>query len=512
MDTVLQHLHPPGWGCFCVIPTCESPVIELQDPFPELQHWTVFGLGWTGVAAANLAVHLGKTVTATDTRSPEALQQSLDNLKEKQGIALRPEVHIQHGPHHHHNADAVILTQSVKFHEAPAQDALRDQIPVVPEVEFAAKAVEGLPVDLISFGGTDGKTTTVKLAAHIASAQRRTWVGGNSWTPLSAVALQIQRELTQQPLPEHQRGVLVAEISAFQLPPWHKMAPFSASITNIAEDHVEEFFQGDLQAYINAKRALTDQQTADQVAVLNVDDPIVRTWEPALRERNVTVLRTSLASRAVHNVDCAAYRHNGELRLRWKGTDEGVIPLKDLPILGDHNAENTLTALGGLAPLGLDLAAVKDSIQSFRPPHHRLEFVASHAGVEYFDDSKATNTHAAMAGLSAFGHRPLVAIVGGVDKGLDLTAWVEMLRARTRAVVVIGELRTRLIQDYGHLLNHQSAETLEEAVLLAASQARRGDAVVLSPASSSFDMFRGYAHRGQVFQETVKTSILPPET
>lgn len=481
---------------------------KLCDPFPSLSHLTVFGLGWSGVAAANLACRLGKRVTATDTRDAQSLQAALERLQQSQGIELDPRVEIRCGQAHQAHGQGVLLTQSVKPWEASVQEALAQGLPVIPEVELAARALEGLGVPLVAIGGTDGKTTTVKLTAHLAARAGRAWIGGNSWTPLSAKVLEVERALQQEPLRPGERATLVAEVSAFQLPPWHQLSPRVGAVTNVAEDHVEEFFQGKLEDYVAAKRALTDRLGPGQVAVLNADDPRVRAWEPPILARGARVLRVSLSARPVMDAPDAAFRHNGQLRLRWGGRELPVLDQAQLPLLGDHNVENALTALGALACLELPLEKLQAALCDFEAPHHRLERVALVDQVEVFDDSKATNVHAALAGLAAFGSRPLVVIAGGVDKGLALDAWVEALRTRARGVVVIGQLRQRMQRDYAAALPQmQMAGSLEEAVEQALALALPGDALVLSPACSSFDMFDSYAQRGQVFQSLIRARL-----
>ncbi len=475
--------------------------LTLVDPLPKASRVTVFGLGWTGTCAANLLRRLGKDVTVTDTRDPQTLSQAMEALRQRQGLSLDPDVQIIHGPHSHHGADACVMTQTARYHDPFVVQARALGIPVIPEVELAAAALPDEGFALIAIAGTDGKTTTTKLAHHLVSAQRRALVGGNSWTPLSGIVMQA---VDEHPGDDSQT-IIVAEVSAFQAPPWHGFKPLAAAVTNVAEDHVDEFFDGDFEAYAAAKRAPTDRLTQGQTAVLNMDDPIVSRWQGPIVERGARVVRMSLTARAVGEHPHAAYRHNGQLRLRWEGKDQALIANDDLKLVGDHNAENVLTATGLLLPLNLDLDLIRQSLHTFKAPAHRLEYVATVDQIDIYDDSKATNAHASLAGLAAFGAKPLVAIVGGVDKGLDLEHWVQTLRARARAVFVIGELRQRLLSQYAQLLPQAvPADDLTQALHMAHSAAKAGDVLILSPACSSFDMFASYADRGRQFQAAVK--------
>lgn len=485
---------------------------QLIDPLPDAHTVTVFGLGWSGAAAATLLRRLGKRVIVTDTRHGEALARNIEQLAAQRGLPLDEGVEVRSGQHAHHHSDAVVMTQSARHHDPFVRDTLDAGIPIIPEFTLAARALDPQHVALITIGGTDGKTTTTKLTHHLAAAQRRAYVGGNSWPPLSAVALEAIDDLRRDPLPPGQRALMIAEVSAFQIPPWHGLSPSVAAVTNVAEDHVDEYFEGDMSRYVAAKRGPTELLSAGQLAVLNVDDPRVRQWEADILARGARVARTSLSARAIAEHPDAAYRHNGELRLRWGGVDQGLSAYDALPLVGDHNAENVLTATASLLPFNLDISRTRDALMSFAPPPHRLQHLGQRQGVAVYDDSKATNVHASLAGLAAFGARPLVAIVGGVDKGLDLDHWVATLSARARHVVVIGELRRRLRDDYADKLPQAShADSLKDAVEQATRAAQPGDVLILSPACSSFDMFASYADRGRQFQDLIKPTLDPSE-
>ncbi len=461
----------------------------------------VWGLGWSGVCAANLLVALGYRVSATDTRSADALEGALEALAAK-GYALHSDVErILEQPHHHHGHDLVILTQSIKHHEPCVKEALAAGAHVMPEVELATTALRDRGVSVAAIGRTDGTTTTTKLAFALASAGRQAWVGGNSWPPLSSVALQVIEAENEGDL--HEDAWVVAEVSAFQLPAWHGFRPNVGAVTNVAEDHVDEYFEGDFQRYIAAKRATVERLGEGEYAVLNADDPEVGAWAVAVEQAGAQVVYTSLSSRRVAGASHAYFVSNGEIRGRWEGQEFSLGLRSAFPLVGDHNTENLLTALAVTHQARAGAADTKAVIEGFEAPPHRLALVRRLDDVAYYDDSKATNTHASIAGLNAFGGTSIVPIVGGVDKGLDLDGWVQTLSAKARKTIVIGELRARLTGDYGQSLDLVCADSLEEAVALARRFAVPGDVVVLSPACSSFDMFSSYAERGRVFQSLV---------
>lgn len=464
--------------------------MPLRDPLPDHQNVAIIGLGEAGRAAAELLHHFGKNLIACDRRAdvdPHALPH---------GTTIRTASHDITG------ATAVVLSPGANPEWPENRDStfyasIRDAIQsrsheVLSEVELAARA---LPVPLLTIGGTDGKSTTAALANHLLNATgRHAILGGNSWRALSAVVAQN---------PDATR--IVAEISAFQLWEPHGLHPRAAILTNIEPDHLDHY--GTEQAYIAAKRhILRNLGNAD-------------TFVPYTRDVRIAPLAAEAERRGVQVAGFSNQKPPTRLtRGAWVEDDRFVvvldgttwqIPTSAMPLPGPHNLRNAMAALlGALALLepqdrpGPD--QLEAALRTFSGLPHRVELVRERRGVRYWDDSKATNVHAAVTGIRSI-PGTLVAIVGGVDKGLDLDPLIDALGRSTRATLVIGAIAERFCSEAADKLPCvERVLTMDDAVTRASQLAQPGDSVLLCPACSSFDMFRGFEHRGDVFQDAVR--------
>lgn len=430
--------------------------------------FAVFGLGASGVAAANLLARHGKTVIASDTRSHEELETRLDALDER--------VFVRTGGNEVVDSEIVVVSPGLR----PSAESLAAiELPIVSEIELAW-AYSAAPI--LAITGTDGKTTTTALTAHIlAESGIHSVAAGNIGTPLSEV------------VPDYGADDwIVAEVSAFQLWSTHEFNARAAAITNIAADHLDYFATFD--EYIEAKRTIFARATPEDTGVFNIDDPTVRTWLEDYPGRMVT-----------YGTD----RFEAAAESLWtdgvslQSTEGGVFfEIANAPLRGRHNEFNMLAASALARAAGVAWLDISAALATFRPLPHRVEPCGEVDGVAYYDDSKATNAHAAIAGIQSL-EGPLVVIAGGVDKGLDLEEFGRVLGQRCRAVVLIGEIRERLRQAIPEGTLILDAESMEGAVETASDKAKPGDSILLSPACSSFDMFDSYAHRGEVFQECV---------
>jgi len=403
--------------------------------------------------------------------------------------------------------------------------ARKSAIDVVGEIELFARALAGLKASrgyaprLVGITGTNGKTTTARLAGLlIASAGRSVTVAGN----ISPTALDALRDcLRADRLPD----TWVLELSSFQLATTRSLACDAAAVLNITQDHLD--WHGTFDAYVKAKARIFAPRT---VQVLNRDDPVVA----AMARKSAPVVTFRLQAPAQsdeygllteNGITWLAYAEDlahGQRRRRVEGeplTDteplfmHRLMPAEALAIRGRHNAGNALAALALARAIGCPLAPMLHALRAYRGEPHRVQLIATVAGVQYYDDSKGTNvgaTVAALDGLAAEGLR-LVVILGGDGKGQDFAPLAAPLARAARAVVLIGRDAARIEQAIGAQTTHYPiirAASLPEAVECAAAEAREGDAVLLSPACASFDMFRDYVHRAEVFGDAVREHAL----
>jgi UDP-N-acetylmuramoylalanine--D-glutamate ligase len=425
----------------------------------------VWGAAKSGVAAANLLAELGADVVLSDTRTTLELD------------GLDPRVTVRSGGNVLDGARVLVPSPGIPPGAPALAAAVADGVRLVSEIELAV-SVATAPV--VAITGTDGKsTTTAMIGAVVAAAGRPVVVAGNIGDPLSAHARDVGAD-----------GVVVAEVSAFQLWTCGYFRPRVAVMTNIAEDHAD-YFANDRAAYVAAKARVFGDQGPGDTAVLRADDATVMAMATPSG-----VARVPFSPRP--------------LEAGWGFADgwltrdgERVMAADALPVKGPHNVANALAALASGAALGVPLEAMVEGLRTFRPLPHRLERVAEKRGVLYLDDSKATNPHAAAIGLRSL-DAPLVVLAGGYDKGLDQGMFVDELVRRARHVVLVGGTAARTASEIAGRVPTSIAPDMDAAVRLAASIAQPGDTVVLSPASSSFDLYRSYHHRGEVFQAAVR--------
>lgn len=462
---------------------------SLRDPLPAHPRVAVVGMGATGFAAARLLQAMGKDVVVADRRA------DLDAALLPPGCEVRTRTNDV--------GDVPIAVLSPGLNpDWPEHRAAPDlgwayragqRLPL-SEVELAAAAWTGA---YVSIGGTDGKSTTAALtAALLQLVDPHAQPAGNSWTPWSQVLVDAH----------HNDAVpswLAVEVSAFQLWTGCSLSPAVAILTNIAPDHLDHYAGED--EYIAAKLRIFDGMQAGGIAVLALHDPRLAALATPLRARGLTVL---FYTHTAHPDPMVAQVVDGCLQIPLPTGGVCRVPTQDLTIPGPHNQRNALAAWVAAAwatrsPALADPALVAPILTAFRGLPHRVQHVRTHQGVMWFDDSKATNVHAAVIGIRAM-QRPLVAIVGGVDKGLDLDPLVAALREHARAVVLIGGVRERLTAALGDAVGVvQHATSMEDAVAQAAALAAPGMAVLLAPAASSFDMFSGFEARGRAFQAAV---------
>lgn len=440
----------------------------------------VVGLGRSGIAAARLCALRGAQVTVNDARDTAQLRSELALLPAtvRQELGGHPaELFVAQ--------DMIVLSPGVPPMSQLAA-ARAKGVFVTGELELASWFVKST---IVAITGTNGKSTTTTLCGAMLGANGRpTFVGGNLGTPLSeAVDTHAGRV----------EGTCVVEVSSFQLETVRTFRPQVAVLLNISPDHLDRY--PDFAGYVAAKQRIFAAQTASDFAVLNIDDPNVETAARSIQSRCVLI--------STHRaLGVGGWLEGDSLCVRLPGGPIEYYPAQLPGLVGRHNQENALAALVASRLIGALPAEARHALVSFRPLPHRMELVGDFNDIEFYDDSKGTNVGAVVAALDGF-PRKVVLIAGGKDKGGSYAPLAEVMRKHGRAAVLIGEAAPKIKAVLAPVVPVKMAAEMDEAVELAAGLAERGDAVVLSPACSSFDMFRDYAHRAEVYRTAVQSLI-----
>ena len=438
----------------------------------------VVGLGKSGLAAALFLRRRGAQVTVSDVRSAEALAKDIPALLEE-GIMVEAG---GHGLLTFRRQDLIVVSPGVPLDTPELAQVKRFGLPVIGELELAARFLRGKSVAIT---GSNGKTTTTSLLGEILEeAGFPTLVGGNIGVPVVA--------LIEESTPETWS---VLEVSSFQLESTEQFRPDIAVILNITPDHLDR--HGTFENYALAKERIFAAQTAGDFAVLNADN--VRAAAAAPRS-TAQVYWFSME----RPVEQGAWVEEGHVVYRSSkdAPTESIIPLSGISLKGEHNVENVLAAVCAARLDGAAVEPIRRAIENFKAVEPRLEYVATLNGADFYNDSKATNVDATAKAVAAF-NTPVLLILGGKDKNSDYTQLSELLRSHVRAVYTIGSAAAKIESQLRGVVPLQSCETLDKAVSAAATAAHPGEVVLLAPACSSFDQFESYEHRGRVFKELV---------
>jgi UDP-N-acetylmuramoylalanine--D-glutamate ligase len=447
-----------------------KPVIELAG-----KKVLVVGLARTGIATALFCAERGARVTASEERPEPQIAEAAAKLRAA-GVALelgghRPETFVQQ--------DLIVPSPGVPPTMAALAAARAIGVPVWSEIELAWRFLRGR---LICITGSNGKTTTTSLIGHILeTAGMPVQVAGNIGTPLiSRVDLSSDASFT------------VVEASSFQLESISAFRPDIAVLLNITPDHLDR--HGSTEAYARAKARLFENQVAEDAAVINADDAVASQHAPA----GPRVFWFSRSKR----VASGCYLRGDEIVFRCDGVESVLLERNLIGLRGSHNIENVLAAAAAARLAGVGPAAIAEGVRTFAGVEHRIEYVATISGVEYFNDSKATNVDATLKALDAFPGNVLV-ILGGKDKGCDYRILRKALRSHARMALLIGSAADKIEAELAGVIPVERAETLAQAVEMASRRAQPGDTVLLAPACASFDQFENYEHRGRVFKQLV---------
>lgn len=440
----------------------------------------VVGLGKSGVAAYELLKKMGAKISLYDGK--EDLQVADLGIAGLMSTESQVPVYLGQYPEDVFSSfDCAVFSPGVPL-DIPVAEFLKTKgVPIIGEIELAYLMERG---KVIGITGTNGKTTTTTLVGEIMKAYNdQTFVVGNIGNPYTS-------EVTKTT----ENSVTVAEISSFQLETIDTFAPDVSAILNITPDHLNR--HKTMENYINSKLSITKNQGKENLCVLNYEDPV-------LRERagdlgcNVTFFSSK------QKLETGMYKdQNGNLILAEEGSV--LLNQKETRLPGDHNAENIMAALLMTFAMGVPRELAVRVVKEFQPVEHRVEFVKTVSGVDYYNDSKGTNPDAAIKGIQSM-DRPTVLIGGGYDKGGSFVDWIQSFDGKVKKLLLLGATRERIAREAEEcgFTSYQFVESMEEAVETACELAEEGDAVLLSPACASWDMFESYEQRGHIFKELV---------
>jgi UDP-N-acetylmuramoylalanine--D-glutamate ligase len=437
----------------------------------------VVGLGKSGVASALFLKAHGALVTVSDTKSGDELRNEIPTLLDH-GITVETG---GHGERTFRGQDLIVVSPGVPVDSPPLLQARALGESVIGEIELAAQF---LPGPIVAITGSNGKTTTTTLSGEILTAGGLpALVGGNIGTP--AISL-VERAKPNT--------VIVLEVSSFQLETIQTFHPKIAVVLNVTPDHLDR--HRTLEIYVDAKARIFENQSGADFAVLNADDPICVAMAGRTRAQVFWFSRQK-------EVKQGAWVREGNILFRDAAERREMLLISEIALKGAHNLENVLAAVCVGALMGCPPQKIRQAVSDFKAVEHRLEYVATIRGVDYYNDSKATNVDATVKALESFPGN-IYLIVGGKDKGSNYAVLNDLLQQRVKRVYTIGAAAAKIeSQIKGVEVVH--AETLENALRKANAVAQQGDVVLLAPACASFDQFKNYEQRGQAFKQIVRS-------
>lgn len=434
----------------------------------------VVGLGSTGEAVSRFLLHHGARVKISEKKKEEELGQKISRW-ERKGVI------VEAGKHERKSfieSELIIPSPGVPW--LPELEAARAQgVKIISEIELAYRFLKG---KIVGITGTNGKSTTTTLTRKILKAGGiPAYLAGNIGTPLIS--------FVENSKDEH---IYVVEVSSFQLEHTEQFRASISVILNITPDHLD--WHPSFDDYYQAKKKLIHNQKENDISILNRDDPMV--W-PLREEGKSRVYAFSRKGKV--SPGCFLQR---DWIVISNTQEEKLVRASDVPLLGIHNQENIMASALVSHILGMPLSGIKEPIQSFRGLEHRLEKVLTLKGVDFFNDSKATNVDATFKSIQSF-NRKIILILGGRDKGGDFRKLREPIKERVKKVILLGEAKEKIRNALKDCVPMETASSLKDAVHASYSEAKPDEVVLLAPACTSFDMFQNFEERGKVFKHEV---------
>ena len=445
----------------------------------------IVGFACTGLSIVRFLKKKGAIVTVTDSKPIGQLKgiQEVMGDPARRGEGIRVEAG-GHPKEIFMDADLIVMSPGVPMTIEPVNEARKAGIDIMSEIELAYSFIDA---PIIAVTGTNGKTTTTALLGRVLrDAGKSLFVGGNIGTPLIEYAMG-----------DESYDYAVAEVSSFQLEGIRRFRPFISVLLNITEDHMDRY--RDFKEYAEAKFNIFRNQGEGDIAVVNIDDPAIREWikdnGAGFKARVIPFSSRKMLSRGVY--------FTGKEIVYSKNGSSAVYPTAEFKLKGIHNIENIMAVIAVAKECGIDDNNILNSVNNFSALPHRVEFVRELDGVLYYDDSKGTNIGALQKSLAGF-EPPIILIAGGKDKGGDYKVLRDLVKEKVKLLILIGEARDKMKSALGGCTETLIASSMEDAVREAYENAEKGDIVLLSPACSSFDMFRDYKERGDVFRRLVE--------
>jgi UDP-N-acetylmuramoylalanine--D-glutamate ligase len=452
---------------------------------------TVVGMARSGVAASRLLQEVGAVVTLADRKDRGELLgvlESLDQATTRFALGRDYESALN-------TAELVVISPGVPYRLEALERVRHRGVKVISELDLASRF---LSAPILALTGTNGKSTTVTLTGKmLQESGKRVFVGGNLGTAISEAALHsLQAMKAGRPCPY---DALVVEVSSFQLETVEQFHPWIAGILNVTVDHQDRYES--IDEYIAAKNRIFENQTRSDYALFNLDDSRVAPLRRGVRARVLGFTRTQTLP---SDLDGGTYLDRDRIMTTIGGQTQEVCARSEIKIIGDHNVENAMVAVTYALLSGCPLSVVRQGLREFPGLEHALEVVRERRGICFINDSKGTNVDATLKALESI-DQPIWLIAGGRDKGGDFSRLAPAIRRRVKQLILIGEAAPLIAKAMEGYQAVERADTLKQAIELAAAGASVGEVVLLSPACASFDMFADYQDRGRQFKALVQS-------
>lgn len=438
----------------------------------------ILGAGESGIGTALLATQQGYDVFVSDGGT---IKQEYKNELLANGIDFEESGHTEEKIL---SADEVMKSPGIPEKNELVKKIREKGISIISEIEFAFRYKGSSKI--IAITGSNGKTTTTALTWHICNH------AGMDCAMVGNIGYSFARQLALAP-----KSLYVIEISSFQLDDIKTFRPDVAILTNITEDHLDRY-DYKMQNYVDSKFRVVENQQANDVFIYNLDDKITNQ-----NINNYPIQSTLYPITMSKELPQGAYLTNAQMHLKWK-TEDMQMSIEDFALKGKHNQYNSMAASLGATAVGIKKESIRESLQTFQSLEHRMEPVAKIKGVQFINDSKATNVNSTWFALESI-DKPTILILGGVDKGNDYSLLNELVKEKVKAIVCMGTDNRKIHEAFGDFVSLiVNASSADEAVKAAFHFADKGDVVLLSPACASFDLFKNYEDRGTQFKNSVK--------